>query len=253
MLERLAKLVRRVWWLDWLGKSIEAYTSLIQQYPLIDVILRLGIAAMAFAWTYFQQSWLPMALIAAGFAYVLLRQLPGPLRVEQEAKRGLPTEETDKVFFRAAVSQSPPIGTHPADVENKLKAIVQTLAFIRDQAPIAKLMKELILTWTHVARSGDRTEFAQKVESVEKMLISFYQNNMGQGQRVREYDHVGDVISAVPHRDDLEFLTTRFAEAMRQTDNVLLLESPAKDWREWMNRWCAWREDAENRLIQLKR
>lgn len=71
MLEWIARKTRGIWWLDWLAKSIEAYTSLATQYPFLDIFIRVAIAVGAGALTYFQQSWLPFAVMVALGFYLL--------------------------------------------------------------------------------------------------------------------------------------------------------------------------------------
>lgn len=69
--------LRKLKVVDWLLKSLEAYTSLAQQY-VASAIVKSGISAVLGAWTWFTESWVPMSLMVAVGTYVILSYLPHP-------------------------------------------------------------------------------------------------------------------------------------------------------------------------------
>jgi hypothetical protein len=82
--------LRRFEPLDRLAKSVEAYTSLTEQYPWIKTAVRTAVAVVMGTWTYFGESWLPFALVAALGAYISLGYWPSARRAEESAALDVP-------------------------------------------------------------------------------------------------------------------------------------------------------------------
>jgi hypothetical protein len=119
LLERL----RRYSWIDSLAKSVEAYTSLTEQYPWIKTawtVFKWAGAAVLALWTYLAESWLPMALFTGIGTYVALSFLPAAIRAGR-----LPTAATVKAAKGVDLAA---IGRENAD--QKLQAMDRDLLIL---------------------------------------------------------------------------------------------------------------------------
>lgn len=77
----LLQSLRKLRGVDWLLKTVESYTSLRQQYiEYVQIpLVKSAIGGVLGVWTWFSESWFPMALMVAVGTYVILSYLPGAM------------------------------------------------------------------------------------------------------------------------------------------------------------------------------
>lgn len=163
----------------------------------------------------------------------------------------LPTG-TSKEF--AGSKDERPIGTHPADVEDKLLAIKDVLSYVR--GPALDVDKSLVIAtvdWRKVKSVEEAKEFAIKSGKIIERHYECHSGLRELSQRYREFDHISHLLNLEPDREPLNNLVGNLVNAIIETRNHVIIEPFASALKEWTDKWRRWRNNTENELIALKR